>query len=567
MLRRTISALSLGVMALLPSVTAAQSITLSGSYLAARQADADSDFAAAADYFVRALGQDPTNTMLMEQAITAQVSAGLFDNSVSIAKRLAAANPKSQLAAQVLFASGMKKEDYDGVISLITSGYSVGSLVDGLLTAWAELGAGNMKAALAAFDVVKARPGLEAIADFQKALALASVGDFEGADKLFEGDNGAKIQASRRGTVARAEILSQLDRGPEAIKVIRDNYPEGQDPQMDALVARLEKGETLPFELVRSPVDGAAEVFQTVAAALNGEAADAYTLIYARTADYLRPGDTQTILLMAGLLESLGRYELATKVYEEVPKTDPSFYAAEIGRAEAMRHAGDAEGSVKALQDLAAAYPDIELVQQTLGDALRRLERYPEATEAYDKAIALEKNPDDRRTWILYFARGITYERQDKWQNAEADFRKALVLSPDQPQVLNYLGYSMVEKGENLDEALKLIEKAVAARPDDGYITDSLGWAYYRLGRYQDAVAEMEKAVQLTPLDPIVNDHLGDVLWAVGRHLEAQFQWRRALSFKPEEADATRIRRKLEVGLDEVLKEEGAPPLKLAHDG
>ena len=153
---------------------------------------------------------------------------------------------------------------------------------------------------------------------------------------------------------------------------------------------------------------------------------------------------------------------------------------------------------------------------------------------------------------------------------SESDFRKALELRPEQPQVLNYLGYSFLEMQTNMDEALDLIERAVALRPDSGYIVDSLGWGLYRLGRYEEAVGHMERAVELMPVDPVVNDHLGDVYWAVGREREAEFQWRRALSFIDEDgssdADPDRVRRKLEIGLDAVLEEEGAPPLEVAND-
>ena len=203
----------------------------------------------------------------------------------------------------------------------------------------------------------------------------------------------------------------------------------------------------------------------------------------------------------------------------------------------------------------------------TLGDTLRRLERYDDASRAYDDAIALfvEDTPSQ---WLAYFARGITHEREDRWPQAEADFRKALVLNPGQPQVLNYLGYSFVEMGINFDEALAMIEEAVAAQPDSGYIVDSLGWVQFRLGRYTEAVVNLERATELLAVDPIINDHLGDAYWAVGRQIEAEFQWNRALSFDPTEEDAARIRRKLEVGLDTVLEEEGADPLIVtAQDG
>jgi Flp pilus assembly protein TadD len=189
---------------------------------------------------------------------------------------------------------------------------------------------------------------------------------------------------------------------------------------------------------------------------------------------------------------------------------------------------------------------------------------------AYDRALEFTED-GARSEWFLHYARGISHEREKNWDNAEADFRAALALNPDQPQVLNYLGYSLVERKEKLDEALDMIERAVAAQPQSGYIVDSLGWVLYRLGRYEEAVEHMERAVALMPVDPVVNDHLGDVYWAVGRYREADFQWKRALSFiDPEdtdgEADPVRIRRKIDVGLDLVLDEEGAPPLKVAQD-
>jgi len=216
-------------------------------------------------------------------------------------------------------------------------------------------------------------------------------------------------------------------------------------------------------------------------------------------------------------------------------------------------------------EEEAEAHPERRMVLVALGDMLRTEERFDAAADAYDRAIALFTQ-DAAEQWIVYFARGIAHEREDRWPLAEADFRKALELNPGQPSVLNYLGYSWIDMGENLDEALAMIEQAVAARPDSGHIVDSLGWGLYRLGRYEEAVVHMERAAELLPVDPIVNDHLGDVYWAVGRRTEARFQWHRALSFAPEPEDEARIRRKLDVGLDAVLAEEGAPPLQMAGE-
>jgi Flp pilus assembly protein TadD len=208
------------------------------------------------------------------------------------------------------------------------------------------------------------------------------------------------------------------------------------------------------------------------------------------------------------------------------------------------------------LRDLARDHPALPSVQAALGDALRRTDRCDEAVVAYSAALDLVDTTQSR-AWFLYYTRGICRETLKDFTGSEADFRQALVLNPDQPQVLNNLGYSLVEQRRNLDEALAMIERAVAARPESGYIVDSLGWVLYRLGRFDEAVEPMERAVALLPTDPIVNDHLGDVYWMVGRKREAQFQWQRALSFDPEDSDAIRIRRKLDVGLDQVLQDEG----------
>ena len=226
-------------------------------------------------------------------------------------------------------------------------------------------------------------------------------------------------------------------------------------------------------------------------------------------------------------------------------------------------------GAVEVLKQLAETHPDLPSVHVASGDLNRQLENYEAAVAAYNRALEIfSANETDQ--WFVHYARAICYERLDQWDKAEADFRRALELNPGHPQVLNYLGYSLVEHQMKLDEALEMIEQAVEAQPDSGYIVDSLGWALYRLDRYDEAIGHMERAAELMPVDPVVNDHLGDVLWAVGRKTEATFQWKRALSLIDPESpapdiDPERIRRKLEVGLDQVLKEEGAPPLKVAN--
>lgn len=531
-----------------------------GAYLAARIAATESDYRAALGWFVRALAADPDNPQLLDGVVVSAMGSGDFNTAAERAKELTALGGRSQIANLAIVVADAKRSDFAAILAGQKKGREVGMLFDQLVNSWAEAGNGRMNEALAGFDKLAQTKGVEIFGAYHKALALASVGDFEGADKILASDAVGAIKMLRRGVVAHAQILSQLERNPDAIAMLDQAFARGQDPAIDSLRARLEAGEAIPYNIAVNADQGIAEVFYTLATALSGEAENGYTLLYSRAAAWLRPDHTEAVLMSAGLLNSEGQHELAVETYAAVPADAPEYYLAEMGRAETLLSSGKAEAALEVMQALAKAYPNLLSVQTTYADLLRRQERFEDAGKAYDAAIALLGTPE-AKDWPLFFSRGICHERQKRWDQAEADLRRALELAPDQPQVLNYLGYSFLELNKNLDEALSLIERAVAAQPDSGYITDSLAWAYFRLGRYADAVEPMERASLMEPVDPIVTDHLGDIYWAAGRKLEAQFQWRRALSYEPEEKEAKRIRRKLDIGLDAVLAEEGAKPL------
>lgn len=539
-----------------------------GAYLAGRQALVNSDFQSAADYYTRALTADLNNPALMENVVLSQLAMGRINRALPIAKLMLEQGLDSHVADMVFTAGLISEESYADLLARSPEDSGIGPLVDGLLNGWAHLGHGSAAKALAQFDEVAEENGLQAFALYHKALALASVGDFEGAEAIYADENTGVTSLTRRAVIARAEILSQLDRNEDALAMLENAFGPRPDPAIEAVVLALRAGERLPFTHVNGVQDGMAEVFYTIGAALNGEAADDYALIYARMATFLRPDHIDALLLSAQLLDDLGQFDLSEDAYKQVSPESPDYHAAELGRAEALRRAGKPDAAIEALEQLARAHPDLAMVQSSLGDLLRQQEDYAAAAAAYDKALELT-DPASGARWFLLYARGISHERLKDWPKAEADFRAALEISPDQPQVLNYLGYSLVEKRTKLDEALAMIERAVEAKPSSGYIVDSLGWVLFRLGKYDDAVGHMERAVELMPVDPVVNDHLGDVYWAVGRTREAEFQWKRALSFiDPEdtdsEADPDRIRRKLEIGLDAVLTEEGSDPLKVA---
>ena len=544
--------------------------SVSGAYLAGRQATSQNDFSNASTYFVKALARDRTNPELMEGAVSSLLALGEIQKAVPIAKAIEQLELRSQTASMVLFADLVMNQDFDGVIARAGDNGGIGPLVDTLVSAWAKLGQGQAAAAFEEFDVVAEQPGMSGFATYHKAMAFAVVGDFEGANNLFSSSNADGASATRRGAMARAEVLSQLDRNADAVQSLRLAFGDATDPELDALLEALEAGTIVPFTHATSASDGIAEVFYSLAGALRGEADADYTLLYARLAYSLRPDHIDALLLSAELLEELGQFDLAIDAYKKVPRTDTASHAAELGRAAALRSSGKPDAAIEVLAQLARRFPDMAIVHSTLGDALRNQDEFVDAVAFYDRALELVPE-GSRGRWFIHYARAISHERLDNWEQAEADFRAALDLNPDHPQVLNYLGYSMVEKQINLAEALDMIERAVAARPDSGFIVDSLGWVLYRLGRYDEAVAHMERAVELMAVDPVVNDHLGDVYWAVGRKREAEFQWSRALSFVDPtevdgEADPDRMRRKLEIGLDAVLLEEGAEPLKVAND-
>ncbi|RME15641.1 MAG: tetratricopeptide repeat protein [Alphaproteobacteria bacterium] len=538
---------------------------LAGPYLATRIAETDRDYQAYVNYGMRALAADPGNQALVEGLIVAKIALGDLPGAQPFARRLASLDAGNNIAGLVLIANAAHDEDWQKVIDTLDGGATIGRSVDQLLRAWASVGLGRMGSALEIFDALAGDETGGEAALLNKALALALVGDFEGAAKIFSGAEGT-LHLSRAGVVAYAQVLSQLERNADAVAMLDATYPDTDDEEILALRAELEAGKPVAFTALSGPREGVAQLFFEVAQALYGDTDPSLVLIYARVAQHLAPEHAGAALLAARVLEDLQKYELAAEAYASVPPDERSYVQAQIGRAVALRRLGKTDAALEVLQALAEAHPDLAQVEATIGDTLRLAERYAEATPHYDKAIAL-LGEDRPGQWAIYFHRAVTLERQGRWPEAEADFRKALELNPDQPTVLNYLGYSYVERREHLDEALDMIRRAVEARPDDGYIRDSLGWVYYRLGRYDEALPEMERAVELTPLDPILNDHLGDVYWAVGRHREAEFQWRRALSFITDKTDLEelkpdRIRRKLEVGLDKVLEEEGGEAIR-----
>lgn len=556
MRHRFIKALFLGTALCTFPVTGAVAQGLAGPYLAGSQALMDGEFNSAGRYFVKAMTADTSNITLKQSALLSYVSSGDFMVAATIASVMPTTDEDSILANLVLLVDHVNKGNYASAQLLLPSdNIQLSPILSGLLDAWIKVGKNDRKGALAAFDAMASNESVALFGQYHKGIALAYFGDFEAAAEILNGVDGP-LHLNRDSIVAHVQILSELGQNENALQVLDDAFARGfRDAQLVDLRGQVASGTKIPFTQVITPTYGMSEAFVVMADALNRGEPSRTALFYARLAQALRPDHVDASLIIAELLEQEGQFALAGEAYASVPRSSPSYRDAEAGRADMMRLSGDIDGATQVLLALVDTFPNDIVTVNDLGELYRLNGDFEQAAEAYSQAI--DSLPgDEARFWVIYYSRGITYERLDQWPLAEADFRKALELSPDQPFVLNYLGYSYIEMDINLEEAQSMIETAVAGRPDNGFITDSLAWVLYRLGKFEEAVAPMERAAELLPVDPIVNDHLGDVLWMVGRKFEAEFQWRRAQSFDPEPEDATRIKRKLEVGLDVVLEEE-----------
>ena len=523
--------------------------SLLGNYLVGRYAHGRGDFAEAARHLERALAADPNNPALLRRAVSLQVADGRVDDAASLAERLLDLQANGRLAQFVLGLRDARNGDYEAALERIDAieRESVYALLLPLAEAWMHTGAGSDAAALAALAPLGDRDAYRPFFRLHAALMHDLAGRDADAEDLLR-KAVATSNGSHRPVAALGSVLVRAGRIADA-RAIYEEYRE-QNPDIiwvERVLAAVDAGETVP-PIVSDAHEGLAEALLSVAASVpqrdNGEAA----LTYARLALFLRDDLHSARFLIGEVLEDANRLEAAVDAYRSIPAGSDFAWAAQLRAASDLADLDRQDEAIATLRRMADEQPERTDAVTTLGDVFRRDEQYADAAAAYD--IAVERiETVEYRHWRLFYVRGIAFERLGEWPKAEADFKRALELEPDQPLVLNYLGYTWVEQGRNLDEAKAMIEKAVELRPDDGYIVDSLGWVAYRLGDFEEAVRQLERAVELVAGDPIINDHLGDAYWQVGRLIEARFQWRRVLTLDPEDDLAAQVRRKIADGL------------------
>lgn len=531
-----------------------------GNYLAARLASAERDNAAAAAYYRALVRVFPRSGEILERAFLTLLAEGSIDEAVPLAKRIVEIDPEHRLSRLVLGAQAIKAKHYVTARSnLRRAGQgAISEMSATLMLAWAQFGAGDARGAVATIDGLQGPDWYAAFKDFHAGLILDAAGNRKEAGKRL--DEALKIDprtlrvvdayarwAARSGNRKLAvETYEQFD------KVLPN------DPLVERSIEQIEAGKPLP-PLAANPAQGSAEALYGLGAALGRQGGEDLALVYLQLAHWLDPAHPLVEITLADLFENMKKYDEAIALFRAVPDGSPLKESAQIQLGLALERADRFEESRAALEAVVAKNPkDIQAIS-ALGEVLRANEKYAEAAEVYTKAIDLLQAPTPAN-WDLFFSRGTAYERTKQWAKSEADLKKALELRPDTPAVLNYLGYSWVDQGVNLDEGLDMIRKAVTLRPDDGYYIDSLGWAYYRLKRYDEAVRELERAVELKPDEAVINDHLGDAYWRVGRKLEARFKWNHARDLKPDADELAKIERKIAVGLDDAEKAKVEQP-------
>jgi Flp pilus assembly protein TadD len=520
------------------------------AYLAGIFAVNDGDFATGSSDLLRAIAADPMNQQLQEQAFLACVLAGRPE-----AARLARQMPDNPIAQLLLADLDARAGRWDAAEHRFHTLPRQGTteVLRPLLLAWAQQGAKHTDTALNTL-----RPYVEG-SRFKGIYALHAglIADLAGrnadaarfyriAQSDFGGSNLRLVQIlaswqARQGHMAEAQqSLSALGDGGNGLALV---------------VPALQS--TMTQRPVRSASDGIAETYLALAASLQQQQADSFSLLLLRLALDLRPDFTAARLLMADIQATQSHQADALATLGAVPQDDPLAPLVRLRQAQLAEQLGRSDESLRILHALTHNFPMRPEPFELLGDALRSKKQFAEAAAAYDEAI--KRVPHAKRAdWRLFYERGIAYDRAGQWDKAQADFEQALQLSPDQPYVLNYLAYSWAEQGRNLAQARQMLEKAVAQRPNDGAIIDSLGWTLLKMGDKDGAVQMLERAAELLPEDPEINGHLGDAYAATGRPREAEFQWRRALSLNPDPADVPKLQAKLDKATQEPPQQTGA---------
>lgn len=528
--------------------------TLTGALLSAQVAEGDNDFGAMISYYKQALGFEADNTKFEQNLMLGLLTTGKFSEALPFAEKLKTMPEIERVSRVTLAIDAVNKKQWDDAETLLKLAQQsdLDRLVTNLMTGWVKLGAGNGNEAAAYISKIQGPQWVDLFKLIHKALILDASADKAAARAAYEEalgstDAGAAPDSWLRMIESYARFEARDGKKDAALKIIDQGLEVAPErPPLLVLRKIVESGGTVD-PLIADAKAGIAEVLFGIGAAVRRDGSESFSTLYLQLSLAAKPDNDVTLIQLAGIAEGLNQQELAITNYRAIPETSPFKRGADLQMSLNLADLDKTDEAVKQLNALMIEEPSDPRTYTALGGVYASKKDYKSAAEIYDKAVIAIGTPQ-RKDWNLFYQRGIAHERTKTWPVAEESFKAALKLYPDQPQVLNYLGYSYVDMSMNLDEALGMIRKAVELRPDDGYIVDSLGWAYYRLGKFDDAVIELQKAISLRPEDATINDHLGDAYWRAGRKLEANFQWQHALDAKSDDVDNVKIKAKMANG-------------------
>lgn len=527
--------------------------SLFGKFLAGRYARARGDLTAAAGYFEDALSADPGSELLRYRTYRMLLAADRFTDAVALASMVAGIESDRGQALLVLVVDALNRNDIEAAAGFAERLPSDGlnALLRPVVTAWIRVAQGKPEEARTALEAMGRDSNFRAFQAMHRALIDDVIGDKAVAEESYRAMSRSRTTRSLRGIQAFTNYLLRQDQRLEAEALFDEVVPPGAVSPLvlNAREKLRQSGTPVPF--VANTAEGIAEALYGAARGLIQEGASEDAVVQTRLALQLRPDLQVAMSLLGNIFEGQRRWEDAYAAYAQIDPGSALGWSGRIRMATSLDRLGETDEAMAILRAMADERPTRTDALVSLADMLRFDRRWEEAVVEYDRAIDRLRMVTEA-DWQLLYSRGIALERSKKWVQAEADFLRALELQPDEALILNYLGYSWVERGENLDRARGMIEKAVDLRPRDGYIVDSLGWVLFQLGDFDEAVRQLERAVSLRPADPVINEHLGDAYWRVGRRLEAKFQWQRALIFEPDEELIPVIEKKLTDGLDDI---------------
>ncbi len=535
--------------------------TLSGNYLAGRHAQTKRDLSAAADFLGAALNKAPESPDLVRRTFVLMIVEGRIREAETLARQLVDLKPKEAVAHLTLAVIDIKQRRYEQADKRLKGMPDKGLIgyVAPVLRAWSLLGQKKNREAMKILKAPTKQKATRILHTMHSALISELLGQNEDAEKFYSKVQREQTDLSLRVAQLLGALYERTGKKDQARALYEKYLLDHPDSHLlDGALSRLKAGGGATLKTF-SVSDGAAEVLFGIASSLRQQNAQETALMLGRLALYLKPQFPVMQILLGDILETANRLETALGVYQSIRRTSAFSWPARLRVASILGRIKRIEDAIQHLKAMAEDRSGDPGPLISLGDILRGQERFSEAVEAYDGAFG-QIQAIEPRHWTLLYARGIALERSKQWPRAEADFLSALEFKPEQPYVLNYLGYSWIDKGLYLDRAQVMIGKAANLRPNDGYVIDSLGWGHYKLGKYKKAVLELERAVELRPQDPVINNHLGDAYWRVGRRREATFQWNRALSLDPDRDLVAEINRKLKSGLGEDTETTKKPP-------